>query len=91
MTKIAIHSLTLPLTLLWIYTIVNTFTGFTIQHFTLLFFIVAAIYILAVLLLSRTDVIATATQEIINPEDAKKKELYQRLVNALSTKINENQ
>lgn len=74
LAKIAIHSLTLPLTLLWIYTIVNTFTGFTIQHFTLLFFIVAVIYILAVLLLSRTDVIATATQEIINPEDAKKKE-----------------
>ena len=74
LSKISIHALTLPLTLLWIYTIVNSFTGFTIQYFALLFFIVAVIYILAVLLMSRTDVIATATQEVINPEDAKKKE-----------------
>ena len=74
MTKIAIHSLTLPLTLLWIYTIVQTFTGFTIQHFILLFLVVAIIYILAVLLISKTDIIATAKQEVINQYEAKKKE-----------------
>ena len=55
--NISIHALTLPLVLNIIYTIINTITGFTIRHFTVVYTSIACIYIITAILLIRSNFI----------------------------------
>ena len=54
---IAISSLTLPIILNLIYTCVNLVNGFTMPHFQLMYGLVSYVYVVAVVLILRSDLI----------------------------------
>ena len=55
--NIAIYSLTLPIILNLIYMIVNILTGYTIKYFDVLYMAIACIYVIAAILIIRSDII----------------------------------
>jgi len=59
--KIATYALTLPLLLQLVYIYVNTFTGFTIQYFAIMYDIISYIYVITAILIIKNDM---AKQEI---------------------------
>lgn len=66
--KLSSYALTLPLILQLIYMYVNTFTGFTIQYFSLMYDIISYIYVITAILIMRNDL---AKQDIGLIEEAK--------------------
>lgn len=59
--KISVYALTLPLLLQLIYIYVNTFTGFTIQYFSIMYDVISYIYVITAILIIKNDL---AKQEI---------------------------
>ena len=55
--NIAIYSLTLPIILNLIYMIVNILTGYTIKYFDVLYMAITCIYVIAAILIIRSDII----------------------------------
>ena len=53
--SIAIHGLTLPILLNIIYIFINTFTGFEIEYFQVMYNIISYIYILVAVILAKSD------------------------------------
>ena len=53
----SIYALTLPIILNCIYIVVNTLTGFTIDYFTIVYNVIAYIYIITAILMIKTDFI----------------------------------
>ena len=72
--NISIYALTLPIILNVIYVIVNAFTGFIIQYFQLMYYIIAYIYIIATILIIKTDFNKTGSDIIKITEEIKPKE-----------------
>lgn len=54
--KLSSYALTLPLLLQLVYIYVNTFTGFTITYFSLMYDIISYIYIITAILIMRNDI-----------------------------------
>lgn len=79
MCKIAIHSLTLPILLNALVTLIYTFTGFEITYFEIMYVGIACIYIVTAILMIKSDVIKNQ-QELakIIEEQAKVKEEMER-------------
>ena len=75
MCKIAIHSLTLPILLNALVTLIYTFTGFELTYFQIMYVGIACIYIVTAILMIKSDVIKNQ-QELakIIEEQAKVKE-----------------
>ena len=75
MCKIAIHSLTLPILLNAVVTLIYTFTGFELTYFQIMYVGIACIYIVTAILMIKSDVIKNQ-QELakIIEEQAKVKE-----------------
>ena len=75
MCKIAIHSLTLPILLNAVVTLIYTFTGFELTYFQVMYVGIACIYIVTAILMIKSDVIKNQ-QELakIIEEQAKVKE-----------------
>lgn len=78
--NIAAYSLTLPIILNLIYFVVNSFTGFTIKYFEIMYTTVATIYISAAILMIRSDVIKQQIEltKIIEEQDRVRAELQRR-------------
>ena len=53
--KISVYALTLPLLLQLIYVYVNTFTGFTIQYFAIMYDVISYIYVITAILIIKND------------------------------------
>ena len=53
--KISVYALTLPLLLQLIYIYVNTFTGFTIQYFSIMYDVISYIYVITAILIIKND------------------------------------
>ena len=53
----SIYALTLPIILNCIYIVVNTFTGFTIDYFQIVYNVIAYIYVITAILMIKTDFI----------------------------------
>ena len=78
--NIATYSLTLPILLNIIYFVVNQLTGFTIRYFEVMYNTVASIYIIAVILMIRSDIIKSQIEltKIIEEQDKVRLELQKR-------------
>lgn len=78
--NIAAYSITLPIILNIIYFIVNSFTGFTIRYFEVMYTTVATIYIATAILLIRSDVIKKQIEltKIIEEQDKIRLEIQRR-------------
>ena len=78
--NIAAYALTLPIILNIIYFVVNSFTGFTIRYFQVMYIAVASIYIIAAILLIKSDVIKKQIElaKIIKEQDKVREELQRR-------------
>ena len=53
--KISVYALTLPLLLQLIYVYVNTFTGFTIEYFAIMYDVISYIYVITAILIIKND------------------------------------
>ena len=62
--KLAAYSVTLSLILNTVYSIVNTFTNFQIKYFSLMYMIIAYIYIIAAIMIIKSDPNRTVGQEV---------------------------
>lgn len=72
MIKMAVHALTFPTILFLIYSIINVFTGFYIKYFTIMYVGVAYIYMVASILIIKSDLIKRKAElEKIIEEQAK--------------------
>lgn len=78
--NIAAYSLTLPIILNIIYFIVNSFTGFTIKYFQVMYTAIASIYIITAILMIKSDVIRKQLElnRIIEEQERVKQELKQK-------------
>lgn len=78
--NIAIYSLTLPIILNLIYIIVNIFTGYTIKYFSILYTAIACIYIIAAILIIRSDLIKKQIElsKIIQEQEKVRQEIEER-------------
>lgn len=78
--NIAAYSLTLPILLNIIYVIVQTFTGFTIKYFEVMYTTIASIYIAAAILMIRSDVIKKQMEltRIVEEQEKVRLELQRR-------------
>ena len=57
MCNMAVHALTLPIILNLIYIIIQTFTGFEIKYFQIMYIAISYVYIIASILMIKSDVI----------------------------------
>lgn len=81
----SVYSLTLPIILNCIYIVVNTLTGFTIDYFSIVYNVIAYIYIITAILMIKSDFIEQQTelikilqeQEKIKQEQEREKEQEQ--------------
>jgi protein MNN4 len=55
--NVAIYSMTLPIILNLIYMIVNILTGYTIKYFSILYMAITCIYVIAAILIIRSEII----------------------------------
>lgn len=78
--NIAAYSLTLPILLNILYFIVNSFTGFTIKYFQVMYTAIASIYIITAILMIKSDVIRKQLElnKIIEEQERVKQELKQK-------------
>lgn len=77
MIKMAIHSLTLPIILNLIYIIIKTYTGFEIKYFEVMYIAIAYIYIIASILMIKSDIIKKGQElaKIIEEQEKIKREM----------------
>lgn len=80
MCKMVVYSLTLPVILNIIYVIVNTFTGFEIEYFDIIYIAISYIYIIAAILMIKADMIKKGKelQEIIKEQERIREELERK-------------
>lgn len=80
MYNMAVHSLTLPILLNLIYMIIRTFTGFQIKYFEIMYIGIAYIYIIAGILMIKSDIIKKQQEltKIIEEQEKVKQELERR-------------
>lgn len=78
--NIAAYSLTLPIILNILYFIINSFTGFTIKYFQVMYTAIASIYIITAILMIKSDVIKKQLElnRIIEEQERVKQELKQK-------------
>lgn len=78
--NMAVYSLTLPIILNILYFIINSFTGFTIRYFDVMYTTVATIYIATAILIIRSDLIKKQIEltKIIEEQDKVREELKRR-------------
>lgn len=72
--NMSIYALTLPIILNILYVLINTFTGFTIQYFQIMYNLISYIYIIAAILIIKSDFNKTASDMIkvegeVKPEE----------------------
>ena len=77
MCKIAIHSLTLPILLNALVTIIETFTTLRIQYFQIMYIAIAYIYIITAILMIKSDVIKSQKElaKILQEQEKVREEL----------------
>lgn len=75
--NIATYSLTLPIILNMVYIIINTFTGFYIKYFDVMYIAIAYIYIITAILLIKADVIKKGQElaKIVEEQEKVRQEL----------------
>lgn len=80
MLSLSIYSLTLSILLSALYTVVYTFTNFYIEYFQVMYIVVAYIYIIASILIIKSDVIKQKLelQKIIEVQKQVKKEIEEQ-------------
>ena len=67
----SIYALTLPIILNIVYVLLNSFTGFTIQYFQIMYNLISYIYIIAAILIIKSDFNKTASDMIKVEEEVK--------------------
>lgn len=72
--NMAIYALTLPILLNAAYVIINAFTGFKIEYFQIMYNVISYIYIIAAILIIKTDFNKTGSDVIKIVEELKKQE-----------------
>lgn len=72
--NMAIYALTLPILLNTAYVLLNSFTGFTIEYFRIMYNVISYIYIIAAILIIKTDFNKTGSDVIKIVEELKKQE-----------------
>lgn len=80
MLSLSIYSLTLSIILSAVYSVVYTFTNFYIEYFQIMYIVVAYIYLIAAILIIKSDVIKQKLelQKIIEVQKQVKKELEEK-------------
>lgn len=80
MLSLSIYSLTLSILLSAVYSVVYTFTNFYIEYFQVMYIVVAYIYLIAAILIIKSDVIKQKLelQKIIEVQKQVKKELEEK-------------
>lgn len=78
--NIAIHALTLPIILNLIYIVVNILTGFTIEYFSIMYMAITCIYIVASILIIKSDLIKRQIElsRIIEEQERVRQELKRK-------------
>lgn len=78
--NIAIYSLTLPIILNLIYMIINILTGYTIKYFNILYIAITCIYVIAAILIIRSDIIKQQMElsKIIQEQEKVKQEMEEQ-------------
>ncbi len=78
--NIAIYSLTLPIILNLIYMIANILTGYTIKYFSILYATITCIYIVAAILIIRSEIIKKQIElsKILEEQEKVKQELEEK-------------
>lgn len=71
MSKISLHAITLPVLITGIYTSVYLLTGFVIQYYNLMYLLIAYVYIVAAIMVLKTDLIKQQ-EELIKIEEVRK-------------------
>lgn len=71
MSKITIHAITLPVIITGIYTVVYLFTGFVIQYFNIMYLLISYVYIVAAIMILKTDLMKQQ-EELIKIEEVRK-------------------
>ena len=80
MYNIAVYSLTLPILLNLIYTVINTLTGYTITYFPIMYTGVTCIYIFTAILMIKSDIIKKQMElsKIIQEQEKIKEEMARK-------------
>lgn len=78
--NIAIYSLTLPIILNLVYMIINILTGYTIKYFSILYVAITCIYIVAAILIIRSELIKKQIElsKILAEQEKVKQELEEK-------------
>ena len=78
--NIAIYSLTLPIILNLIYIIVNILTGYTIKYFNILYMAITCIYVIAAILIIKSDIIKQQIElsKIMQEQEKVKQEMEEK-------------
>lgn len=78
--NIAVHALTLPVILNFIYIIVNNITGYTIKYFDIMYMAITCIYIITAILMIKSDVIKKQMElsKIISEQEKVKAEMERK-------------
>ncbi len=78
--NIAVYSLTLPILLNLIYTVVNTLTGYTITYFPIMYTAITCIYIFTAILMIKSDIIKKQMElsKIIQEQEKIKEEMARK-------------
>ncbi len=71
MSKISLHAITLPVIITGIYTSVYLITGFVIKYYNLMYLLIAYVYIVAAIMILKTDLIKQQ-EELIKIEEVRK-------------------
>lgn len=71
MAKITIHAITLPVIITGIYTAVYLLTGFVIKYYNLMYLLIAYVYVVAAIMILKTDLIKQQ-EELIKIEEVRK-------------------
>lgn len=78
--NIASYSMTLPILLNLVYTIVNLFTGYTIHYFDIMYVAVTCVYIFAAIFMIKSDIIKRHVEltKVIEEQEKVKQEMKER-------------
>jgi len=80
MYNIAVYSLTLPIILKLVYMMINLSTGFVIEYFDIMYLAITCIYIIAAILMIKSDIIKQQIElsKIISEQEKVKQELARK-------------
>ncbi len=87
--SLAVYSVTLSLILSTVYSVVNTFTNFQIRYFSLMYMIISYIYIIAAIMIIRSDPNKKVGQEIPISEEKKKDEIEVQKIDEKDKNVDE--